>query len=1387
MYNPIAGDAYEYLELQNTGTLPLNIGNYSFSGISFTFPFGFTLTAGQRIILGNNLNTNTFGLRYPGVLVAGWYGGALDNGGETITVLDGAGRTVLSVSYNDKGGWPTSADGGGYSLEVVDVNGDPDDGANWRASSAQNGTPGQPNSALPAASVVLNEVLADNVSAVNHDGTFPDYVELYNGTGSAIDLTSWSLSDDSFVRKYVFPNGTTIGAGGYLVVWCDTNATSGLHSGFALGRNGETVSLYDAGSARVDAISYGPQVANYPVGRVANVWTLNTPTPGVVNVAAALAPASSLTINEWLADALPGGDDFVELFNTNSTTPVTLKNLYVGTSNELYQIKSLSFIGPRGYLALLADGNAGADHLDFKLPATGGAIVLYDYNGAELQRVTYGVQAQGVSQGRLPDGSANLALFPGSVSPGTTNYVINYTGPVLNEVLARNASIAGPWGNYPDYLELYNPNPTNFPLAGFGLSDEAGKIKFVFAPGTAIAANGYVLVWCDGGRAVSSNGTFNAGFSLSGASGGAYLFNAAGQLVNFVEYGFQVKDLPIGLSSGAWKLLASATPGAANAAAATLGSPTNVRINEWMALTAGNDWFELYNQDPLPVTLSGLYLTDDLSIAGLSNTPIAALSFMGGKDFVQWIADQDPGQGRDHARFDLDKDGDNIRLYAGDFSIIDSVSFGAQLENVSQGRLPDGGTNIVSFPSTPTPEASNYLPLSDVVINEALTHTDPPFEDAIEIQNIGASTVNIGDWFLSNSQTPFQKYRIAAGTTLAPGAFKVFYETNFNADGSGSGTNFTLNSAHGDAIYLSQTDDAGNLTGYRAQVSFGAAENRVSFGRFVTSVGADFVAMAQRTFGQDNATTVAQFRTGTGLSNSYPRIGPVIINEIMYHPNSGGLEYGDEEFIELYNPSGAPVPMFDTLRPTNVWKLGGAVSFNFSSAITIPANGSLLLVDFDPAFNLSAALNFRAKYGTNGTLVGPYSGRLNNAGEALELYKPDAPQTAPHPDTNFVPMILVDRVVYSPLAPWPVAADGGGASLQRIAPSLYGNEPLNWKAEPPTAGSTNIQGALVAPTIATQPTNRTTALNSTVSFTVAANGSFPRSYQWQHAGTNLPGANSATLTIDSAQLTDAGPYHVIVTNLAGNITSQDATLTVLVSPIISTQPQTQTAIAGTTVQLSVTAFGTAPLRYQWRRNGADLAGQTNTQFTLNNVQPVNGGNYTVLITNTAGSVTSAVAVLTVLVAPSITGDPANATVFDGDPATFTISATGTAPLSYQWRKDGNNIAGANSASYTIASAHVSDEGLYSAVVTNAAGTATSLAAQLRINVAPFLGQPKVRPDRVFEFKLNGPTNRAYTVEYTVNFTGWTNLTNFTLTTPQTTLTDPGASNNTSRFYRVRSP
>ena len=1389
MYNPFGGDAFEFIELQNAGPTPIDLGNHAFGGITFTFPFGFSLAAGQRIVLGNGLNTNAFSFGYPGLAVAGWFGGTLANGGETITLLDTTLRTVLSVSYDDQDGWPTAADGPGASLEFVNLAGDPDDVANWRASAGFGGTPGAANGAALTAAVVLHEIMADNLGAVTNAGTFPDWIELRNTGGSPIDLAGWSLSDDGNARKFVFPS-TPVQANGFVVVWADavTNTTPGLHTGIALGRNGDTVFLYDAATNLVDAISFGPQIANLTVGRIGGAWTLNTPTPNATNAAATLGSAGSLSINEWLANSAPGFDDWVEIYNS-SANPVSLQNTYLGVSNALFQIRSLSFVPAGGFVQLIADERAGADHLDFKLAAGVGVIILYDATGAEVQRVNYGAQAQGISSGRLPDGTATIVAFPNSASPAAANYLLNYTGPVLNEVLARNSSaIISPFGSFADYVELFNPTTNAYDLGGFSLGDDAEKIRFVFAPGTVLASNAHLLIWCDGTRAARTTAPLNSGFSLNGSSGGAYLFNTNGQLVNRVDYGFQAADLPIGLSSGQWQLLASVTPGSNNAAPAALGSPANVRINEWMADPGNgeNDWFELHNSDAAPVSLAGLYLTDNFSLAGLSNTPIANLSFIGARDWVKWIADNDPSDGRDHTGFDLDQDADSIRLYAADFSVIDSMSFGAQAEAVSQGPLPDSGTNIVSFPTTPTPDAANYLPFANLVINEVLTHTDAPLEDAIEIQNTGTNSIAIGDWWISNSQRELQKFRVTAGTTLAAGAFKVFYENQFNSGGTGTGTNFTLNSARGDAVYLSEADGAGNLTGHRATVSFGASGNGVSFGRFTTSTGVDFTAMAQRSFGSDWPAALAEFRTGAGLSNGYPKIGPVVINEIMYHPVSGtnAVELANEEFIELRNITTNAVPLFDPARATNGWRLGGGVSFHLTN-ITLGATGHLTIVAFDPATNAAALAAFRVRYGTNGLIAGPYSGRLDNGGEALELSKPDAPQTSPHPDAGLVPMILADRVVYSFTNPWPAAANGGGASLQRVASSLYGNEVLNWTAQPPNAGAANGVADIIPPTISAQPQNQTVAQGQTANFAVTGQGTAPLTYQWRHAGTNLPGATNAALSVVNAQATDAGLYRVVINNVASYLFSQGATLTVLAPAFIAVPPQSQLGVASTTVQFQVTAGGTAPLFHQWRKNGSDLPGENGTQLTLNNVQPASAGNYSVVVTNNYGSATSLVAVLSIVVPPVITDDPTNATVMENDPITFYASATGTAPLTYQWRKDGLSIPGANSASFSIAAAQLSDEGAYSVVVTNLGGSATSQPAVLMVNSSFVLFAPSVRGDGAFELFLLGRSNRSYAVEYTTDFNGWTNVTNVTLPGPSATVVDPGATNAPARFYRAR--
>ena len=132
MYNPQGGDTYEFLELRNDDLVPLDVGLWTFEGITYTFPAGTLLAPGQYVVLANNANPAAFAVRYPGVSVFGWYGGKLNNGGERIAIHKTTGEIVLSVDYSNAGGWPKAADGAGYSLEIIDPNGDPDAPSNWR-------------------------------------------------------------------------------------------------------------------------------------------------------------------------------------------------------------------------------------------------------------------------------------------------------------------------------------------------------------------------------------------------------------------------------------------------------------------------------------------------------------------------------------------------------------------------------------------------------------------------------------------------------------------------------------------------------------------------------------------------------------------------------------------------------------------------------------------------------------------------------------------------------------------------------------------------------------------------------------------------------------------------------------------------------------------------------------------------------------------------------------------------------------------------------------------------------------------------------------------------------------------------------------------------------
>jgi len=165
------------------------------------------------------------------------------------------------------------------------------------------------------------------------------------------------------------------------------------------------------------------------------------------------------------------------------------------------------------------------------------------------------------------------------------------------------------------------------------------------------------------------------------------------------------------------------------------------------------------------------------------------------------------------------------------------------------------------------------------------------------------------------------------------------------------------------------------------------------------------------------------------------------------------------------------------------------------------------------------------------------------------------------------------------------------------------------------------------PIITQQPTNQVVTRGGTATFSVLASGPSPLTYQWRFEGAPISDATNRTLALTSVQTNNAGRYDVIVSNAFGSVVSTSAMLTVLVPPAIVTQPMSQSAQPGDTVTFTVTPSGTQPFTYQWRLNGTDLPGATNQMLTIANAQFTNAGNYSVVINNSAGTITSANAAL----------------------------------------------------------------------------------------------------------------------------------------------------------------
>jgi hypothetical protein len=271
---------------------------------------------------------------------------------------------------------------------------------------------------------------------------------------------------------------------------------------------------------------------------------------------------------------------------------------------------------------------------------------------------------------------------------------------------------------------------------------------------------------------------------------------------------------------------------------------------------------------------------------------------------------------------------------------------------------------------------------------------------------------------------------------------------------------------------------------------------------------------------------------------------------------------------------------------------------------------------------------------------------------------------------------------------------------------------------------------MTAPIFTTQPASKTLLAGSTVTFSAAAT-SYP-SYQWRKDGVNISGATSRSYTIKNISSVHSGVYTVVAKNVLGSTTSKAATLIVGTKPVITTQPVSKKASAGSSVTFSVAATGIPAPKYQWRRNGVSIYGATGANYTINSVSALQAGFYSVVVKNSLGSATSSSASLTVVTTlsttldgilttttvttkpPAITTQPTDRTVMAGTPTTFRVSASASPSPKYQWRRNGVAIEGATDSTYVISNTKTGHAGSYSVVVSNSVGSVTSRSATLTV-------------------------------------------------------------------------
>ncbi len=520
------------------------------------------------------------------------------------------------------------------------------------------------SSRAPADAVALSEIMISNKGSVPDNlGGYPDYIELHNGSTEKADISGYGLSDSLLEgAKYVFPAGTALEPGAYVVVWCGGEAEDGMHAPFKLSAGEEAV-LFDASGRPLDTAVLNSVDSGMVLRREGEVWTQAKPCPGYPKTEAGMAEYEKslkdtedigLYINEFMAsnatticDSFGSYSDWIELYNSTDTD---MDISGFGISDNLSQPMKYRFpdgttIAAKGYLVVFCSGNEGIQngelHAPFGLRSYGEDVVIANRAGRIIDSYSFKNQETDVSVARIPDGAGEFQSNS-QPSPGYPNTGAGYSafdaanrlplgGVYISEFGGSTGSVATDW------VELHNSTGSAVSLAGYGISNNPkNPAKWVF-PDISIEPGEYLLLYATGSADKAQKKNLKLNFCISSTGEALFFFDPNGKLIDKLSAGRMRSGQSYGRDGSDNRFYyAEPTPGAQNgkgyegitqlpAFSVTPGIYDNAVT---VAITAGEGETIRYTTDCTTPNASSEVYSGELSIS--KNSVIRAAAFRDG-------------------------------------------------------------------------------------------------------------------------------------------------------------------------------------------------------------------------------------------------------------------------------------------------------------------------------------------------------------------------------------------------------------------------------------------------------------------------------------------------------------------------------------------------------------------------------------------------------------------------------------------------------------------------------------------------------------------------------------------------------------------------------------